>query len=280
MWRSPASLLVVGAAAVLGFVWHVGHAAEGIMAGSAIALATWLGPARSEELGRSNGRAGPRQSASVAFEQLVEHLPLVVYVDEASDNAPNLYTSRQVEVLLGYPAEQWMSDPDLFVTALHPDDRERVLELVRETNANGTGYSSEYRMVHRDGHTVWVLDEATLVRRDDGRAVSVQGFWLDITRRREAEEQLQTLAWTDELTGLPNRARLMAELDRAIAVNGSASLVFLDLDDFKTVNDSLGHAAGDQLLASAAQRLRASLRPGDLVARLGGDEFAILAAWG
>src|SRR5450432_2424771 len=133
-------------------------------------------------------------------------------------------------------------------------------------------------MIHRDGHTVWVLDESTLVRRDDGRAVSVQGFWLDITRRREAEERLQTLAWTDELTGLPNRARLMAELARALAANGSASLVFLDLDDFKTVNDSLGHAAGDQLLASAAQCLRASLRPGDLVARLGGDEFALLPA--
>ena len=245
------------------------------MAGLAIALATWLGLHAAKNWdGRTADVA--RQRASVAFEQLVEHLPLVVYVDEASDNAANLYTSRQVEPLLGYPAEQWMSDPDLFVKALHPDDRERVLELVRDTNESGTGYSSEYRMVHRDGHTVWVLDESTLVRRDDGRAVSVQGFWLDITRRREAEERLQTLAWTDELTGLPNRARLMAELDRALAANGSASLVFLDLDDFKTVNDSLGHAAGDQLLAGAAQCLRASLRPGDLVARLGGDEFAIL----
>ena len=68
----------------------------------------------------------------------------------------------------------------------------------------------------------------------------------------------------------------MTELDRALAADGSASLVFLDLDDFKTVNDSLGHVSGDQLLASAAQCLRTSVRPGDLVARLGGDEFAIL----
>ncbi|MGZ4384678.1 MAG: putative bifunctional diguanylate cyclase/phosphodiesterase [Gaiellaceae bacterium] len=269
------SLLVVGAAALLGPTWHVGHEAEGIMAGLTIALATWLGLHAAKGWdGRTTEVA--RLRASVAFEQLVEHLPLVVYVDEASDNAANLYTSPQVEPLLGYTAEQWMSDPDLFVKALHPDDRERVLKLVRDTNESGTGYSSEYRMVHRDGRVVWVLDESTLVRREDGRAVSVQGFWLDITRRREAEERLQTLAWTDELTGLPNRARLMADLDATLAANGSASLVFLDLDDFKTVNDSLGHAAGDQLLASAAQCLRASVRPGDLVARLGGDEFAIL----
>ena len=272
-----ASLLVVGAAALLGPTWHVGHEAETILAGLAIALATWL------TLHAAKGWDGrtaevARQRASVAFEQLVEHLPLVVYVDEASDIAANLYTSPQVEPLLGYPAEEWMSDPELFVKALHPDDRDRVLKLVHDTNESGTGYSSEYRMVHRDGRVVWVLDESTLMRREDGRAVSVQGFWLDITRRREAEERLQTLAWTDELTGLPNRARLMAELDGTLAANGTASLVFLDLDDFKTVNDSLGHAAGDQLLASAAQCLRESLRPGDLVARLGGDEFAILPA--
>ena len=104
------------------------------MAGLAIALATWLGLHAARGLGRSNGGDWRGVRASVAFEQLVEHLPLVVYVDEASDSSSNLYTSPQVEALLGYTAEEWMSDPDLFVKVLHPDDRERVLALVRETN--------------------------------------------------------------------------------------------------------------------------------------------------
>ena len=271
------ALLVVGAALLLGPTWHAGHLAEGIMAGLAVGLATWLSlhaargwDTRTAELARVR--------ASVAFEQLVEHLPLVVYVDDTADSSSALYTSPQVESLLGYTSAEWIADPELFVKVLHPDDRERVLELVRETNRTGAKFTCEYRMIHRDGRIVWVLDESAHVVREDGRPTSAQGFMLDITRRRQAEEQLHTLAWTDELTGLPNRARLMSELERMLADNGVASLVFLDLDDFKTVNDSLGHSAGDQLLASAAQHLRASLRPGDLVARLGGDEFAILAA--
>ena len=128
------SLVVVGAAAVLGLAWHVDREAEGIMAGLAIALATWLGLHAAKNWDDPDRRVGPCQRASVAFEQLVEHLPLVVYVDDRHDTLGEPLHEPAGRAVARLPAEQWMSDPDLFVKVLHPDDRERVLELVRETN--------------------------------------------------------------------------------------------------------------------------------------------------
>ena len=273
-----AGFVLVGLAAIAG-VGGQGAGWSAAWIGACVALAIGFGVQLTRWWqGRSARAAGAK--ASGAFEQLVEHLPLVVYVDSLTDNSANLYTSPQVEDLLGYAADEWMSDPDLFVKVLHPDDRDWVLRLVRETNESGIPFASEYRLVHRDGRVVWVLDESAHICRDDGTPVAAQGFLLDITRRREAEEQLRKLAWTDALTGLANRTHLLIALERALAETGTASLVFLDLDDFKTVNDSLGHSVGDDLLASIAGRLRAAVRPDDLVARLGGDEFAILPAEG
>ncbi|HET7043757.1 MAG TPA: EAL domain-containing protein [Gaiellaceae bacterium] len=217
-----------------------------------------------------------RREAADGYRRLVEQLPLVVYVDELSNNSANIYTSCQTEKLLGYTVEEWVDNPDLFVECLHPDDRERVLREVAETNASGEPFCCEYRLIAKDGRVVWVRDEASLFRDEHGTAVHSQGYLLDITDRREAEQQVRELAWTDALTQLPNRARLTVELEEIAGGDRDAALLFLDLDDFKTVNDSLGHLAGDEYLAEIARRIRASVRPDDLVARLGGDEFAIL----
>ena len=131
---------------------------------------------------------GGRRALEAQYQQLVEQLPLVLYVDDVTDRAANIYTSPQVEALLGYTVEEWVSDPDLFAKLLHPDDRERVLAEVRRTNASGERFVSEYRLLAKDGRIVWIRDESTM-HAEGGRPVHTQGYMLDITRRREAEEE-------------------------------------------------------------------------------------------
>ena len=215
-----------------------------------------------------------RGALEAHYQRLVEQLPLVVYVDDLSDASSNIYTSPQVEPLLGYTVEEWVSDPELFVKVLHPDDRERVLAEVHRSNVERERFACEYRVITKDGRIVWIHDESTTYS-ERGRAVHSQGYMLDITRRRQAEEELRRLASTDALTSLPNRNLLTERLREWRS--DTHSLLFLDLDDFKTINDSLGHRAGDGVLVELARRIGEAVREDDFVARVGGDEFGVLA---
>ncbi len=138
----------------------------------------------------------------------------------------------------------------------------------------------ELRQHHKDGTPVDVELSAAPLRTPTGELAGMIGVAADITDRKRLERQLRHQAFHDTLTGLPNRALFHDRLEHALARiarhGGVLALLLLDLDSFKTVNDSLGHAAGDQLLAMAAERLRATVRPGDTVARIGGDEFVVL----
>ena len=354
-----------------------------------------------EELGVSDQR----------YRSLVEQVPAVSYVARWEPRSPFAYVSPQIEEILGFPAERWVAEPELWAERLHPDDREDVLlEELRTFDAQ-IPFDREYRLLAADGSVVWVWERDTIVYDSDGEPSHTEGVMVDITQRKltearaqhyldvagtillvlrtdqtvellnrhgrellgyedgeligrdwyeavvpeddrdgrrenfqrvlraeeeftyhqgdvvtrsgerrtiawrntllrdgsgevvgilssgediterlRAEEEISRLAYFDPLTGLPNRAQLEAELRRCVnrcSRSGRAvALLLVDLDNFKLVNDSFGHGAGDRLLRRIAGRLRgleggrsgdeASGRGSGMLARLGGDEFLIL----
>ena len=332
-----------------------------------------------EELGLSDHR----------YRSLVEQVPAVSYVARWEPGSPFSYVSPQIEQLLGFPAERWVAEPELWAERLHPADRELVLMEEMRTFQHEIEYDREYRMIAADGSVKWVWERDTIVRDDDGRPIQTEGVMVDITERKlaearaqhyldvagtillvlrtdqtvellnrhgrellgyedgellgkdwydavvpeddrqarrdnftakltggdepftyhqgdvitrtgerrtiawrntqlrdtagevtgilasgediterlRAEEEISRLAYFDPLTGLPNRAQLEAELRRCVnrcaRAGRAVALLLVDLDNFKLVNDSFGHGAGDRLLRRIAGRLRGIEGSGD-----------------
>ena len=338
-------------------------------------------------------RSGGFEGADVAIdlEALVAQLPAILYIAGTGSDGRWDYVSPGVQTILGFTPEEWLADARMWSRQLHPGDSDRV--LAREATLTDPAAAEEYRMLHRDGSTVWVRDEAALLEDARGRlrwhgvisdvtdrkyadaelehrveqqaAVArlirraLDGATLDelkssaraeasrivgadaaamlaqvtardsgvspkgaqaaqatrsvgtgerpltaqlasadalaighadrnfiqslaniltgVSRRRAAEEDQRHQSVHDSLTGLPNRTLFVEQLAGALArADAAVAVALLDVDNFKLVNDSLGHAAGDQLLVQIAPRLRAALRPADVIARFGGDEFVVL----
>ena len=360
---------------------------------------------RAEEAIRKSERRLRR--AEERYRRLVEQVPAVVYVQEIGSPDSAMYMSPRIEALTGYSPEE-CRDPELRWRMVHPEDRERMRSEDKRAGEPGEVFASEYRVVHRDGRTVWVRNESVLVEGAEGGPRYWQGFMTDITERVRAEEalrgserrfrssfedaaigmallgtdgrwlrvnrslceivgyteeellsktfqdithphdlgsdldhvrrmlsgeirtyqmekrylhkeghvlwillsvslvhdeegeplyfisqiqditdrkrmevQLQRQALHDSLTGLPNRKLFVDRLGQALErtrrrENRRAAVLFMDLDGFKLINDSLGHEVGDLLLTVVAQRLRRCLRPEDTLSRFGGDEFVVL----
>jgi len=211
---------------------------------------------------------------------LPEGVPSVAYIFEPGINGRCLYISPSVEEVLGYPRRQWLTDHGLWDRILHPEDEERVTANEAECERSGDKLVQEYRLRSADGRDVWIRDEMTVVRdRNTDDTPLFYGVFLDVSDRKRMESELQRLALFDPLTGLPNRALFADRLRQVLSRRGrstATAVYFLDLDRFKRINDSLGHAAGDEVLREVAGRLRSVLRPEDTVARFGGDEFTIL----
>jgi diguanylate cyclase (GGDEF)-like protein/PAS domain S-box-containing protein len=167
-----------------------------------------------------------------------------------------------------------------WLNALHPDDRERVAAVWQDLREQPQSGEVEYRAQTRDGEYRWVLARGVPLKADDGSVREWVGTITDIHEEKQAEERLWWLANHDPLTELPNRTLFQARLSKALAEakqNGTAvCLLLIDLDDFKDVNDSFGHDAGDALLKETARRLSKMVTARDTAARLGGDEFAVL----
>jgi PAS domain S-box-containing protein len=130
-------------------------------------------------------------AAERSYRNLIEQLPLVTYIDHLDESSSAVYISPQAETLLGYPPVAWLSDPEFFPKVLHPADREHVLAKHRDAYASGESFSSEYRLLARDGRVVWVQDHVMIARDDAGRPLHAQGFMVDVTERKQAEENLR-----------------------------------------------------------------------------------------
>ncbi|MGH8594461.1 MAG: EAL domain-containing protein [Gammaproteobacteria bacterium] len=196
-------------------------------------------------------------------------------------NTNKVYFSPEWKRQLGYEDHEVPNRYEEWQTRLHPEDREGTLNAVRASVENpACGFEMEFRLRHKDGSYRWILARASLLEDPKGTAYRMLGSHTDITERKEAEDQLAQLALYDSLTGLANRHRIEEELERALIASRrreqKIAVMFIDLDRFKDINDTLGHEAGDYLLKQVAARVRSEVRESDAVARLGGDEFVVV----
>ncbi|UVK85044.1 diguanylate cyclase [Pseudomonas sichuanensis] len=189
----------------------------------------------------------------------------------------HLYWSDAIYGMFGYSVDEVTPSYELFCNAVHPDDRAHVRAGELRCIETGENHDEEYRVVWPDGTLHWLRETGNVVKDERGTPIKMMGVVRDITEEKAWANQLHRLAHHDPLTGLPNRLVFEERLEGALASarrnHGRVALVFIDLNGFKAINDSLGHAAGDQVLQATAARLHEALRNSDSVARLGGDEF-------
>jgi diguanylate cyclase (GGDEF)-like protein/PAS domain S-box-containing protein len=189
------------------------------------------------------------------------------------------YISPAYERVWGRTRKSLEENPHSFFDAIHPEDRGRVI-ADREVRKTGQPFDHEYRITWPDGSVRWIWDRGYPVQDLTGQVTRYAGVAQDITERKQAEERIDYLAQYDPVTGLPNRRlfndRLTLAMARDKRIGAMTALLLLDLDRFKTINETLGHSTGDKVLQAVTARLRDRLREVDTVARLGGDEFAVI----
>lgn len=198
----------------------------------------------------------------------------------SADTFETLYLNPSALKVYGYSVSEFFENSNLWFEVIHPEDQQLVYAAIQPLFLTDK-QELEYRIVRPDGQVRWLLNRSHLIYNTCGQPIRIDGIATDITERKLLEEKLVHNAFYDALTGLPNRILFINRLEQAIAQSKHNpddlfAVLFLDLDRFKVVNDSLGHLVGDQLLVTLAQRLQQCLQPGDTVARLGGDEFTIL----
>jgi diguanylate cyclase (GGDEF)-like protein/PAS domain S-box-containing protein len=209
------------------------------------------------------------------LESLVANVPGAIYRCAFKSDWEMEFMSDGIEQITGYPASEFIgNEARSYASVIHPADAGPVEEEVTACVERREPFILEYRVITSEGEARWVHEQGRAIFGNDGEVLYLDGSIFDIRERKRLEAQLEHLAYHEALTGLPNRRRLMEDLERA---DGRHLLVFFDLDGFKVYNDSFGHLEGDLLLRRLGRKLRDAVGQRGVAFRLGGDEFCILA---
>lgn len=221
------------------------------------------------------------QASELRFLQIADAIEEVFWLS-TPDWSKFFYVSPAYEQEWGQSAEALYADHRLWIELIHPDDQQHVIEDLPDDFKSIKDQINirEYRIKKQDGEVIWIKTTAFPIYDTEGNVIRMAGIARNITDRKKAEEQILYQAHYDTLTTLPNRFlsldRLTQLLSKAKRTHEIIAILFLDLDDFKKINDTLGHETGDKLLVKVAARLNEVVRKSDTVGRLGGDEFIIL----
>jgi diguanylate cyclase (GGDEF)-like protein len=220
---------------------------------------------------QSNERSARRQ-----YVDLLTGLDAIVWEGDATTMERTFVSPQSRDLLKLHPRALM----DRWHEYVYPDDRQREAESRRLGVENERDFVIDFRMINGDGNTIFMRDTVRVERDSAGRPIRMRGVLVDVTRQQEAEATVRKQALYDQLTGLPNRSlfndQLRVRLEHAKSSQDGLAVILLDLNGFKEVNDTLGHAVGDHLLQAIASRLLAYMGTSSSVARLGGDEFAVL----
>ena len=224
--------------------------------------------------------ARPHLKTLADANRIVENSATILYRLDLKPPFPLIFVSQNIS-RYGYQADELLAHPERWAQLIDPADLPAMVDDIRSISEGKMDSNQrEFRVRKPDGSIVWFDGYGRALRDGESPLVAVEGILTDITDRKLAAEKIATLARTDSLTGLPNRAafleRLNLEFARAKRGANQFAVHYLDLDHFKDVNDTLGHPIGDALLRAVAERLLSCVRETDMVARFGGDEFAVL----
>lgn len=219
--------------------------------------------------------------------KIINSSPAVAFLWKNSPHWPVQFVSENVTHLLGYTANEFITEKVIYKDIIHPDDVDQVIKEVSKDSKTIKFKHKPYRVITKFGVVKWVDDSSSVVVDEQGNITHFQGIIIDVTKRELARQKmlqnqisLQHVAYHDALTGLPNRLllldRMLQTKKKALRANKNWAVLYIDLDKFKPINDTLGHDAGDEVLKIVANRLSESVRAVDTVARIGGDEFIVL----
>lgn len=182
-----------------------------------------------------------------------------------------------VEAIFGFPREELLGSPFIWKDSVHPEDKAKVEKFDHDTSSNKIDHASlEFRLIQPNGQLKWIEVIRTPIFNEHRQLIKMHAVITDITDRKRSEEKIHYMAYYDELTGLPNRRLFYECLQQKMAENKKVALLFIDLDRFKTVNDTLGHHVGNILLKMVAEQLQESVQGIGTVCRMGGDEFTVI----